>query len=233
MCLKDTCLTAPCLSPRGSAPTLFPAGTSPEDRTGAIGTRRRALRHRCRERSRRRSLPSAPSCRARAHICRVRGTRGVAEGRRHGGAPGCGPAPLFHPPRLKAGRAQSRVGSFRRRPGDTDGPGPGRAYGLVLEPSRTAGPEPTRALRGALPSRGKATGFPSSLILMEPGTEARGRQGEEDKRAELEPGDPFSCICPEDGAMPRPCPELRFAITVQGWRRRLGREPPALRACCR
>lgn len=138
-----------------------------EDRTGAIGTRRRALSHRSRERSRersrRRSLPSAPCSRARAHICRVRGTRGVAEGRRHGEAPGCGPRSAFPPTPVKGARAQSRVGSLRLRPGDTDGPGPGRAHGLVLEPSRTAGPEPTRALRGAPPSRGLAMGFRSSL----------------------------------------------------------------------
>lgn len=123
MCWKDIYLTAPCLSPRGSAPTLFPARTSPEDRTGTIGTRRRALRRRSRERSRCRSLPSAPPCRARAHFCRVRGTRGVAEGRRHGGAHGCGPRSAFPPAPVKSrpcpvpGRLSSPPARRHRRAG--------------------------------------------------------------------------------------------------------------------
>lgn len=113
----------------------------------------RALRRRSRERSRRRSVPCAPSCRAQADICRVRGTRSAFP-----------PAPVKSPCPVP-GRLPSPPAEGHGRAG------PGCAHGLGLEPSRAAGPEPTR---GAEPSRGQAAGFLSSLTLMEPGTEAGG-----------------------------------------------------------
>lgn len=142
---ENICVTAPCLAAGGSARTLFAAGTSPEDGTGAIGTRRCST-----------AAGSAPG----AAPCPPLPLRGSGsplpcawEGRAGGTAglpaaallristrpaskpavPAAGSALLCSPP----ARGQRRAGT---------GPGPGRARGRVLEPSRIAGPEPRRAL---------------------------------------------------------------------------------------
>lgn len=123
---------------------------------------------------------------------------------------------------VKSRPAQSRVGFFRCRPGHTGGLGPGRAHGLVLEPSSIARPEPKagdgipllaapdetgrrgrwRAARP--PRRGCLSAFLLFLLLSIPalGPQPAGRRGQASRAGA---GGPF-CICPEDGAMPRPCP---------------------------
>lgn len=123
---------------------------------------------------------------------------------------------------VKSRPAQSRVGFFLCRPGDTGGLGPGRAHGLVLEPSSIARPEPKagdgipllaapdetgrrgrwRAARP--PRRGCLSAFLLFLLLSIPalGPQPAGRRGQASRAGA---GGPF-CICPEDGAMPRPCP---------------------------
>lgn len=213
---KNICLTALCLSPRGCAPTLFPAGTSPEARTGAVGTRRCAAPG---------SAPGAAlSLRS---LSQGSGSRLPCawDARGAGARRGSRLSPrsaVPHSQPVKSRPAQSLLGFFRCRPGDTGGPGPGRAHGLVLEPSSTARPEPSagdgipllaapdetgrrgrwRAARP--PRRGCLSAFLLFLLLSIPalGPQPAGRRGQASRAGA---GGPF-CICPEDGAMPRPCP---------------------------
>lgn len=213
MCWKNICLRAPCLSPRGCAPTLFAAGTSP-----AVGARRCSAAPG--------SAPGAAPCAplplaglGLAFAVCVWDARGA--GARRGSR--LSPRSAFpHCQPVKSRPAQSRFGFFLCRPGDTGGLGPGRAHGLVLEPSSIARPEPKagdgipllaapdetgrrgrwRAARP--PRRGCLSAFLLFLLLSIPalGPQPAGRRGQASRAGA---GGPF-CICPEDGAMPRPCP---------------------------
>lgn len=136
MCGKDICLTAPCLSPRGSAPTLFAARISPEAPTGAIGTRRRALRHRSGSAPGAGPFPPLPLAGLGLAFAMGCGGGGGPAARRSSG--GLRPRSTFHPPRLKAGRARALFAAGRGTRTGRD-----RAVPTALSSSRRGPPGPS------------------------------------------------------------------------------------------
>lgn len=185
---KRDCVTAPCLAPRGSvcSRTELPARGSPRAAQG-----RAAAEHQSPRRpapaaapplpgSAPRSLPSAR--RSRGSGSRRPGCVASVGWRRAGataGLPAAAPAPFFHPPRVKFGRAPAPWGGgglssppargtptsrgravprgFGRGPSRAAGPGPGAHAGPRVGPrgaegGRRASP-PRRPCRNRAPGR--------------------------------------------------------------------------------
>lgn len=175
-----------------SAPGIQPGAPPPGQSRAAAGRgpgRSPLSTGRCAAAPRLRSLLPAPALRAPwrawAGICpcawEARGRGGPAARR---GSPPAASAPLFHPPRLNSAAPRPGGGSLRLRTGDTDGPGPGRARGFVLGPSRAAvsgpgahasaawGPaEPRTGAGGPLPAAPAETGRRGGWRAAAPPTE--------------------------------------------------------------